>query len=65
VSIRVHAWLKTKKPPPSGSGLLINSGERSKPGCRAGQQRGRKQQVQVAIHYLYYTSAKGAVKFNQ
>src|SRR5580704_1206836 len=42
--------VKTKNPPPSGSGFLINSGECSKPVCRAGQQRVRKQQVQVVIH---------------
>jgi hypothetical protein len=41
--------VKTKNPPPFGSGL-INSGERSKPDCRAGQQRVCQQQVQIAIH---------------
>jgi hypothetical protein len=41
--------VKTKKPPPSGSGL-INFVNESKPDCRAGQQRVRKQQVQIAIH---------------
>jgi hypothetical protein len=41
--------VKTKNPPPSGSGL-INFVNESKPGCRAGQQRVRKQQVQVLIH---------------
>jgi len=41
--------VKTKNPPPSGSGL-INLVNESKPGCRAGQQRVRKQQVQVMIH---------------
>jgi len=42
--------VKTKNPPPSGSGF-DKSCEYSKPDCRAGkQQRVRKQQVQVAIH---------------
>jgi hypothetical protein len=41
--------VKTKNPPPSGSGL-INFVNESKPDCRAGQQRVRKQQVQVLIH---------------
>jgi hypothetical protein len=36
--------LKQKNPPPSGSGL-INFVNESKPNCRAGQQRVRKQQV--------------------
>jgi hypothetical protein len=43
--------VKTKNPPPSGSGLIKFVNE-SKPGCRAGQQRVRKQQVQVLIHAL-------------
>jgi hypothetical protein len=41
--------VKTKNPPPSGSGL-INFVNESKPDRRAGQQRVRKQQVQVLIH---------------
>jgi hypothetical protein len=41
--------VKTKNPPPSGSGL-INFVNESKPVCRAGQQCVRKQQVQVLIH---------------
>jgi len=41
--------VKTKTHRRIGSGL-INSDERSIPYCRAGQQRVRKQQVQVAIH---------------
>jgi hypothetical protein len=39
---------KTKNPPPSGSGL-INFVNESEPDCRAGQQRVRKQQVQIQI----------------
>jgi hypothetical protein len=46
--------VKTKNPPPSGSGL-INFVNESKPDCRAGQQRVRKQQVQVLIHALKIT----------
>jgi hypothetical protein len=41
--------VKTKNPPPSGSGL-INFVNESKPDCRAGQQRVRKQQVQIHVH---------------
>jgi hypothetical protein len=37
-------WVKTKTHHPSGNGL-INSVNESKPDYRAGQQRGRKQQV--------------------
>jgi hypothetical protein len=36
--------VKTKNPPPTGSGL-INFVNESKPDCRAGQQRVLKQQV--------------------
>jgi len=36
--------VKTKNPPPSGSGLIKFVNE-SKPDCHAGQQRVRKQQV--------------------
>jgi hypothetical protein len=36
--------VKTKNPPPSGSGLMKLVNE-SNPNCRAGQQRVRKQQV--------------------
>jgi hypothetical protein len=36
--------VKTKNPPPSGSGL-IKFVDESKPGCRAAKQRVRKQQV--------------------
>jgi hypothetical protein len=36
--------VKTKNPPPFGSGL-IKFVNKSKPDCRAGQQRVRKQQV--------------------
>jgi hypothetical protein len=36
--ICVHLWLKTKNPPPCGSGL-INLVNESNPDCRAGQQR--------------------------
>jgi len=43
------AGLKQKNPPPYGSGFG-KSGENSKPVRRAGQQRARKQQVQVVIH---------------
>jgi hypothetical protein len=41
--------VKTKNPPPFGSGL-INFVNASKPDCRAGQQRVRKQQVQIIVH---------------
>jgi hypothetical protein len=40
--------VKTKNPPPSGSGL-INFVNESNPYRRAGQQRVRKQQVQIQI----------------
>jgi hypothetical protein len=43
--------VKTKNPPPSGSGL-INFVNESKPGRRAGKQRVCKQQVQVEIHRM-------------
>jgi len=42
--IAVRGEVKTKKPPPSGSGLIKFVNE-SKPSRRAGQQRVRKQQV--------------------
>ncbi len=45
-----HGGQKQKTHCRSGSGWLINSGEWSKPDCRAGQQRVGKQQVQIAIH---------------
>jgi hypothetical protein len=38
--------VKTKNPPPSGSGFSTSLDE-SKPNCRAGQQRAREQQVQI------------------
>jgi hypothetical protein len=38
--------VKTKNPPPSGSGL-INFANESKPDRHAGQQRVRKQQIQI------------------
>jgi hypothetical protein len=53
--------VKTKNPPPSGSGL-INFVNESKPGCRAGQQRVRKQQVQVLIHACKLAELAAKVK---
>jgi hypothetical protein len=40
---------------------LIDSGERSKPDCRAGQQRVHKQQVQIAIHAVKLVLPAAAV----
>jgi hypothetical protein len=54
--------VKTKNPPPSGSGLIKFVNE-SKPGCRAGQQRVRKQQVQVVIHANNIASPSNGVKW--
>jgi hypothetical protein len=54
--------VKTKNPPPSGSGL-INFVNESKPDCRAGQQRVRKQQVQVLIHALKIKAIYVCVKY--
>jgi hypothetical protein len=54
--------VKTKNPLPSGSGL-INFVNESKPGCRAGQQRDRKQQVQVLIHTLKIKAICVRVKY--
>jgi hypothetical protein len=43
--------VKTKNPLLFGSGFLLKSFENeSKPGCRAGKQRVRKQQVQINVH---------------
>jgi len=52
--------VKTKNPPPVGSGL-INFANESKPDCRAGQQRVRKQQVQVAIHVVKLMASSAGV----
>jgi hypothetical protein len=46
---RPTVGLKQKTHRRAGSGL-IGSCERSKPDCRAGQQRVRKQQVQIHFH---------------
>jgi hypothetical protein len=48
VLLHLISWLKTKNPPPSGSGL-INFLNESKPRCRAGKQRAGQQQVQIQI----------------
>jgi len=45
VFIRVHWWLKNKKPTAVRQWVCLDSWNGSKPGCRAGQQRVRKQQV--------------------
>jgi hypothetical protein len=45
------AWTQQKTPPPVRQWGLKFSCE-SKPNCRAGQQRVRKQQVQIVIHGL-------------
>jgi hypothetical protein len=50
VFIRVHWWLKNKKPTAVWQWVDENFWNESKPNCRAGQQRVRKQQVQVLIH---------------
>jgi hypothetical protein len=42
--------VKTKKPPPCRQWVYQISLNESKPNRRAGQQRVRKQQVQIAIH---------------
>jgi len=53
---------KTHRHPAVG---LINFVNASKPDCRAGQQRVRKQQVQVAIHAGKLYAATAAVKFSR
>jgi hypothetical protein len=57
--------VKTKNPPPSGSGFWLNLGHESKPSRRAGQQRVRKQQVQVLIHRDKLTGRMILVKWIQ
>jgi hypothetical protein len=54
--------VKTKNPPPSGSGLIKFVNE-SKPDCHAGQQRVRKQQVQVLFHALKIKAICVCVKY--
>jgi hypothetical protein len=57
------AGLKQKNPPPYGSGFG-KSGENSKPVRRAGQQRARKQQVQVLVHVPTLVPLSPTVKFS-
>jgi hypothetical protein len=42
--------VKTKNPPPVGSGFWLNRCYESKTRRRAGKQRVRKQQVQIRFH---------------